>query len=125
MERKTRQRSAVRDALLEAHRPLTPAEVLERAQRHVAGIGIATVYRAIKALLAEGTVVSVEISGTPPRYEMAHLGHHHHFHCRACSRVFEIRGCPGNLGRLSPPGFKLEGHEVVLYGRCVTCAEAA
>ena len=125
MERKTRQRSAVRDALLEAHRPLTPSEVLEIAQRRVSGIGIATVYRVLKALLEEGGVVPVEIPGSAPRYEMAHLGHHHHFQCRLCSRVFEIRGCPGNLQRLAPPGFLLEGHDVTLYGRCVTCAEAA
>lgn len=125
MERRTRQRTAIHDALLEAHRPLTPAEVLEVAQRHVPRLGLATVYRSLKALVDEGVVVTVELPGTAPRYEMAHLGHHHHFHCRGCHRVFEVRGCPGNLKRLSPPGFALEGHEVVLYGLCVTCTHAA
>ena len=124
MERKTRQRSAIRDAILESHRPLTPAEVLELARRVVPGLGIATVYRFIKSMVDEGSVVPVDIPGAAPHYEVGHLGHHHHFHCRSCRRVFELRGCPRDLARLAPAGFELDGHEVVLYGRCEGCAAA-
>jgi Fur family ferric uptake transcriptional regulator len=122
MERRTRQRTAIEQALGEAARPLTPAEVLMAAQRLVPGLGIATVYRALRAMLDEGSAHLVEIPGSAPRYEPAHLGHHHHFHCRTCHRVFEVEGCPGNLKRLAPAGFELEGHEVVLHGRCGQCA---
>jgi Fur family transcriptional regulator, ferric uptake regulator len=30
-------------------------------------------------------------------------------------------GCPGDLRRLAPRGFRVEGHEVTLYGRCSDC----
>jgi hypothetical protein len=49
MERNTRQRSAIRDAIAQAERPLLPQEVLDAAQRAVPGLGIATVYRPARA----------------------------------------------------------------------------
>lgn len=125
MERKTRQRTAIRRAFEDADRPLAPTEVLESAQRAVPGMGIATVYRAVRDLLEEGWLSTVELPGEPPRYERAHLEHHHHFQCRACHKVFEVHGCPANLGGLAPSGFEVESHEVVLYGKCNHCVHAA
>lgn len=122
MERRTRQRDAVRRVLGAARRPLGAAEVHEAAQGEAPGIGVATVYRTLKGMLDAGELVTVTLPGDTPRYEFAALGHHHHFHCRGCGRVFEVEGCPGNLARLAPPGFELQGHEVVLYGRCTGCA---
>jgi Fur family ferric uptake transcriptional regulator len=122
MERNTRQKTAVRAVLAAANRPLTPPEILLTARRDVPGLGIATVYRALRAMLGDGSLVVVDLPGSVPRYEMAHRGHHHHFHCRGCERVYEVDGCPRDLGRFAPPGFVLDGHEVVLYGRCAACA---
>lgn len=122
MDRNTRQRQAIRQVFEETDRPLGPQEVLQAAQAHTPGLGIATVYRTLKALLAESWLVSVELPGEPQRYEIAGKGHHHHFRCHACDRVYEIEGCLTNLRGLAPRGFQLERHEVVLYGRCNTCA---
>jgi Fur family ferric uptake transcriptional regulator len=96
----------------------------EAAQDRVQGIGIATIYRNLKALHDDGFLVPVELPGEPPRYEVAGKDHHHHFHCRRCDRVFEVEGCPGNLKAVTPPGFKLERHEFVLYGLCEFCVAA-
>lgn len=122
MDRNTRQRQAIRQVFAEIDRPLGPREVLQAAQVYTPGLGIATVYRTLKAFLAEGWLVSVELPGEPQRYEIAGKDHHHHFCCRACDRVFEIEGCLTNLKRLAPRGFQLEKHEVVLYGTCDACA---
>lgn len=124
MQRETRQRRAIREALETAGHPLSPRELHEAAQGRVKGIGIATIYRNIKALHDEGFLVPVELPGEPPRYEVAGKDHHHHFHCRRCDRVFEVDGCPGNLTAVTPRGFKLEGHEFVLYGLCQFCVAA-
>lgn len=121
MERRTRQRDAIRRALGAAKRPMSAADLHESARGEVRGIGVATVYRTIKAMLEAGEIVTVALPGDTPRYEIAALGHHHHFHCRACGGVFEVQGCPKNLARLAPPGFAVDGHEVVLYGRCTGC----
>lgn len=122
MQRDTRQRRAIRDAFDAAGHPLSPKEVLDGAKQGVPGLGIATVYRNVKALQDEGWLVAVELPGEPPRYEISGKGHHHHFHCRACDRVYEVDGCPGNLLAVTPIGFKLERHEFVLYGLCSACA---
>lgn len=125
MERNTRQRDAIRQVFEDNPRPLSPFEVLEAGRSHVRGLGIATVYRTINALVESGWLVAVELPGEAPRYERTGSGHHHHFRCRQCARVFEIEGCPGNFAALAPDGFQLEAHEIVLYGRCARCAAAA
>ena len=121
MKRDTRQRQAIRRAIEEVGRPLSPREVLDAASAYHAGLGIATVYRNLKALVEEGALAQVELPGEPPRYEATGKRHHHHFHCRACDRVYELEGCPDGLRSLTPAGFSLESHEVVLYGRCAAC----
>lgn len=122
MQRETRQRRAIRQIFEESGHPLSPRELLEAAREHVAGLGIATVYRNLKSLQDEGWIVPVDLPGEPSRYEVAGKGHHHHFHCRNCDRVFEVEGCPGNLRNVTPDGFQLERHEFVLYGLCEACA---
>jgi Fur family ferric uptake transcriptional regulator len=124
MERSTRQRAAIVSAIEREQRPLSPVEILSSAQAEVPGLGTATVYRTLKALVAEGVLVPVELPGEPPRYEPSGAKHHHHFRCRACDRVFEVPGCAKGIGALVPPGFALDGHELVLYGRCRGCVAA-
>lgn len=121
MERETRQRQAIRRALLEADRPLGPQEVLLGAQVSCPGLGIATVYRTLRSLLEDGWLTSVDLPGEPARYERAGKSHHHHFHCQACGRIFEMDSCPKGLAALVPAGFALQRHEVILYGRCAAC----
>ncbi len=122
MERNTRQRSAIRDAIAQADRPLLPQEVLDAAQQQVPGLGIATVYRNLKALVDEGELQPVNLPGENPRFELAGRHHHHHFQCRQCDRVFDVHACPGDLSALAPQGFTVEDHDLTLYGRCKDCA---
>jgi Fur family transcriptional regulator, ferric uptake regulator len=121
-KRDTQQRRAIRAAIDDANRPLSPREVLDSARRGSPGLGIATVYRTLKTWVEEGGLTQVDLPGEPPRYEVTGKQHHHHFHCRSCDRVYELQGCPEGLRALTPPGFSLESHEVVLYGRCAECA---
>ena len=122
MERATRQRDAIRSAIQASKRPLSPGEVLEAARLEVNALGLATVYRTLKLLVAEGAVQVITLPGDSPRYEMAESKHHHHFQCNTCRRVYDVPGCPGDLRRLAPRGFTVEHHDVTLYGRCRGCA---
>ena len=121
-ERDTHQRRAIRNAFREAGRPLSPVEVLAAASVDVPNLGTATIYRTVKSLLEAGWLIPVALPGEPPRYELAGKDHHHHFHCRACGKLFELEGCPEGLRQLTPAGFQMEAHEVVLYGQCAECA---
>jgi Fur family ferric uptake transcriptional regulator len=122
MERFTRQRMAIAAAITDANRPLSPQEILEMAQTSVEGMGIATVYRNLKILLEESLITAVQLPGDSPRYEPAVHTHHHHFQCTACTRVFDVHDCPGDLNYLAPQGFIVDSHELTLYGRCADCA---
>lgn len=121
VERNTKQRDAIRRALTEADRPLGPQEVLDAAREFSPGLGIATVYRNLKALEEEDFLTRIELPGEAPRFEVAGKGHHHHFHCTSCGKVFDVEGCPGDLSYLAPPGFQLSGHDLTLYGHCISC----
>ncbi|MBX3381397.1 MAG: transcriptional repressor [Phycisphaeraceae bacterium] len=125
MERNTKQRDAIKSVITEAHGPVSAREVFDLAQRRVRGMGMATVYRTLKSLVAGRGIVQVEMPGEPPRYEVAGKGHHHHFYCRACGRMFEVEQCPGDLSYLAPKGFKLENHDLLLLGLCADCASGA
>jgi Fur family ferric uptake transcriptional regulator len=121
-QRKTRQRAAIKAAFESIDRPLSASEVLDSASSQVEGIGIATVYRAIRALLDEGWLSAVELPGEPPRYEVAGKAHHHHFRCNDCGRVFEVHSCLADMQRIAPAGFLVTGHDLILFGCCPDCA---
>lgn len=122
MERASRQRDAIRQALEAAGRPLLPAEILAAAQVEVPALGMATVYRNLKQLSEAGEIQTVALPGEAPRFEMAGHHHHHHFSCQVCNRVFDVHACPGDMQKLAPQGFTVEGHELTLYGRCSDCS---
>lgn len=133
MERQTRQKHAVLQALESSGRSLNAAEIWSLAQKDVPTLNLSTVYRQIKALHDDAQIVRVDLPGQPPRYEApcqargarGHAHHHHHFHCTGCEQVFPIHGCPGGIERLAPKGFEVQSHDLTLHGRCAACAVAA
>ncbi|WP_425147730.1 Fur family transcriptional regulator [Deinococcus sp.] len=121
--RHTRQREVIAAVLRQAEGPLSAPELLGRAQRDLPGLGTATVYRTLRLLQEQGEAHAVNLDGEA-LYEASGRGHHHHFSCNACGRVYTLHSCPVALpsGTVYPGGFVVEGHEVTLYGRCPGCA---
>ncbi|MDG2095633.1 MAG: Fur family transcriptional regulator [Phycisphaerales bacterium] len=124
VQRQTKQLQAIQTAFETAGRPLSIDEIHELAGRDIESLGVRTVYRAVRRLQENGDVSIVNVPGGSDRYELASVAaeHHHHFHCTACDRFFDIHGCPGGLKKLLPKGFKLEHHELTLSGLCESCA---
>lgn len=125
MRRDTQQRNAIRKALVDAARPLSVNELLKIVQHEVAGLGIATVYRNLKALQEAGWVIQVDLPGQSSRWEIAPESHHHHFLCNTCDALFEIQGCPEGMEKLSPKGYVMEEHDILLRGQCEVCTNKA
>ncbi len=121
--RSTRQRDVISRVLDHAEGPLSVGDLLTRTQAELPGVGLATVYRTVKLLCDQGTVHPVTLDGET-LYEASGRGHHHHFSCTACGRVFTLHACPVSIpaGSVYPGGFVVEAHEVTLYGRCPACA---
>jgi Fur family ferric uptake transcriptional regulator len=122
VRRSTQQRQAISRTITEADRPLSATEILQAASRLSPGLGLATVYRNVNRMVESGEIRPVSLPGAGQRYERAGKGHHHHFHCARCDRVFEVPDCPGDVGALAPRGFKARRHEIILYGLCPSCA---
>jgi Fur family ferric uptake transcriptional regulator len=123
-ERNTRQRRTIRDVVERAGRPLSTDEILTSAQASVPALGKATVYRSIRALLDEGWLAAVDVPGRSALYERAGKGHHHHFQCSHCKRVYELDGCASEIRGELPAGFVSTGHDVTIYGACAACSRS-
>jgi Fe2+ or Zn2+ uptake regulation protein len=83
-----------------------------------------TVYAILDALVQVGLARRVTHGGAPARYE-ARLDRHDHAHCRVCGRLFDVPASADASirGRAAlPKGFRLEGIQVTLEGRCHRCA---
>ena len=119
----TRQKQALEGVFERAKRPLTPNEICAQARRRIPSLGIATVYRALKQLVAEGQVRVIELPGLAPHYESADRHHHHFFLCQECERLFDLSGCLQEVTSLAPSGFRVRQHEIVLYGECASCLD--
>ncbi len=122
MKRKTRQREIIKQVFQVESRPLNPMELLGLAQSRLSGISLATVYRAIKELVETEWLITVEMPGMALYYEINLHRHHHHFFCYSCSKVFEVEGCVP-VETLTPKGFLLESHEIILSGQCSACMQ--
>lgn len=111
-------------ALQEAPGPLTPQEVFESASKEQHRLGLATVYRNLSSLEAEGEIVAVHLPNDTTRFEPAGRGHHHHFRCEHCDGVFELgSSCPVAIleGVTLPGGYRVKDHALTLYGLCPEC----
>jgi Fur family transcriptional regulator, ferric uptake regulator len=93
--------------------------------------GVATVYRAVSALLTSGWLERVGERDGSALFARCHAGaaHHHHVVCDGCGRV-EATPCPvvaesraTESSASGAGGFVITRHEVTLYGLCPDCAE--
>lgn len=86
--------------------------------------GMATVYRAVAAMVASGFLERVGERDGSALLARCHAGTHHHHHivCDQCGRI-EATECPVVAPRGSAAGaFIVTRHEVTLYGLCPECA---
>jgi Fur family ferric uptake transcriptional regulator len=121
-KRNTQQRKSIEEVFQETKRPLSPEEVLEKGRLLAPTLNQATVYRNLKSLVEEDWLAKINLPEAGTLYERSNKGHHHHFHCRACKKSFDIHDCALNHSKnLAPKGFVVEDHEIIFYGTCSTC----
>jgi Fur family ferric uptake transcriptional regulator len=117
----TRQKRVVEGVFERASRPLTAQDIHLEARKELPSLGLSTVYRILKQSVMEGQVRLVEVAGVAPHYESAARRHHHFFLCQQCRRLFDLAGCVRGVQALAPNGFRVEQHEIVLFGACAAC----
>ena len=126
--RETPARRAVASVLEEARGRQVTAQELHSAARSIdPRIGLATVYRTLGALAADGVVEVVTHEDGESAYRLCSRGHHHHLVCSRCDAVIEIRDC--DLGAVERTladryRFRIDEHDVTFRGTCASCARS-
>ncbi len=121
--RHTAQRQSVLRAVKTSDSPMSAFQAFRAARALDRRIGIATVYRNLRALTRSGEIVVMDGDDGARRY----LGHSHHdaaFTCQRCGRVRRMssRTLDGYVQR------KMPGMQVVFFSRlqarglCTSCA---
>lgn len=125
-QRQSRNREAIYQVLRSAQGPLTIPEIHGRTRKSARGAktGIATVYRTLNLLLEKKLIREVILPSGETRYESSESReHHHHFQCNRCRTVYDLDLCPVGIpqGTTIPGGFRIESHELTLFGLCPDC----
>jgi Fur family transcriptional regulator, ferric uptake regulator len=123
-ERVTRQRLAVADALTAAGRQVSAQDLYRRLREHDPGIGRATVFRTLEALVSAGVARRLELDGHIYGYVACRPEHHHHLACDRCGRVEEIDEAyirPVSERIAASLGFRIDDARVDFYGLCASC----
>ncbi|TLM78292.1 MAG: transcriptional repressor [Actinobacteria bacterium] len=122
--RVSRQRASISAAAAMMGGAFSVDDLAVRAREIDPGVGTATVYRAVAAMVASGHLDAVgERDGRALYAVCGEAGHHHHAVCTSCGRV---EATPCAVEHLVPPGgFRVTRHEVTLYGLCGPCARRA
>jgi Fur family ferric uptake transcriptional regulator len=96
-------------------------ELVQSGQR----VSLATVYRNLQALAADGLVDQVRVEGAETLYRVcAEEGHHHHVVCRSCGRSTAVTGPDFEAWAdsvASAAGFTDVGHRLEITGLCRAC----
>ena len=123
-------RGGARDAVIEfldrQHCATTAQEIHRALRSEGRTIGIASVYRSLEALHNLQLVQRFDAGHGEGRYEaVAPTGeHHHHVVCDECERImpFEDPALERAIDKLAQRvPYSIEGHDVVLHGRCPDC----
>jgi Fe2+ or Zn2+ uptake regulation protein len=99
----TRQRAAVYEYLCAAQRHPTAEDVYLAVQRQIPHISLATVYKALEALVDAGLVAKVVGENGPARYDCRREDHYH-FRCVKSGKVHDLPTVfdPRLLDKLDP-----------------------
>lgn len=91
MQRTTRQRTALLEALERQDDFRSAQQIHEQLRADGETVGLATVYRNLQSLAQSGGVdVLVADDGESLYRQCADSGHHHHLVCRECGRTVEF-----------------------------------
>ncbi|HYD47897.1 MAG TPA: transcriptional repressor [Terriglobales bacterium] len=123
-ERCSKQRVAVQRAVCDSRQHPTAHEVYDVVRRELPNVSLATVYRNLVRLVADGKLRAVHTGDLPVRYEGG-LAEHGHFVCTVCGCIFDLSEDAGGSARnrLEAAGFRIDRAVITLHGACPSCTK--
>ena len=122
--RPTRQRAAVEELLVNIGDFMSAQDLHARLRAQGQGVGLATVYRTLQAMAADGDVDMMRTSDGEAVYRRCSNGHHHHLVCRNCGKTVEVEGpaVESWTDKISTEnGFSDVHHTLEIFGLCAAC----
>ena len=123
----TAQRLAVLRAV--SGRPhLTAEDAVEVVRADIGAISRRAVYDAVGVLADMGLLRRIQPAGSAARYEDRVGDNHHHLICRVCDRMVDVDcavGATPCLTAADDAGYEIDEAEVIYWGHCPTCRQAA
>ncbi|MDR1150896.1 MAG: transcriptional repressor [Bifidobacteriaceae bacterium] len=124
--RMTKQRAAIVQVMQASPGFASATQIYDRLRAEGSTIGLATVYRTLGTLAAEGVLDALQRpGGTETLYRACgETGHHHHLTCRYCGQtvevtVPEIEAFARDVAHRH--GFEAVEHTVEITGTCRDC----
>ena len=121
--RPTRQRTALTEVLRGTPEFASAQQLHARLADSGSPVGLATVYRNLQAMVADGEVDVLRTDDGEALYRACSTGeHHHHLVCRECGRTIEVEGPPAleswshRVG--AEHGFRDATHSLEIFGVC-------
>ncbi len=124
----TPQRRAILRALLEGEKFINVQSILENVHNTHPDVGLDTIYRNLRVLMAIGYVSQINSPGREGTvYELnVNKQHHHHSICLACGKVECLSYCPvhnAQLKEIVSADFRVVSHMLEIYGYCKDCEQ--
>jgi len=98
--------------------------IYERCREKEPTISMGTVYRNLSVLAALGEISQLPMPKGPDHYDF-NTTKHYHFFCRCCHTVTDVE-IPNIEKKIDAsikiPGYKVEGHQLIVMGMCPECA---
>ena len=123
--RPTRQRAAVAAVLADTEEFRSAQELHALLREGGDKVGLATVYRNLQAMAADGEIDMLRTDEGEAVYRACSTGHHHHLVCRVCGRTVEVEGptVEAWATRVSAEhGFTEVRHTLEIFGTCAICS---
>jgi Fe2+ or Zn2+ uptake regulation protein len=124
--RRTAQRTMVYQAIVRLGGHCTADEIAAELHKSKPGFSRSTVYRALEALTASGSVYAAHLGDGPTHYELA-SGDHQHAVCQVCGGVLHIQEeFVSELEQHLQEGhhFQPVRTEVLVVGVCEDCSRS-
>src|SRR2546426_12606748 len=120
--RLTRPRRLILDVVRATDAHPTAAFVYQRVRRRLPRVSLATVYRNLRMLAAEGFLAERADAGAL-RFD-GNTGPHDRFTCRVCGRIYDVPAHAERGGRrrvAARTGLEVLDHRTEYSGRCGAC----
>ncbi len=122
----TPQREMIVRAIAHSGCHMTAEEVLAEVQQHTRAINLATIYRNLDLLVAEGLATRIDIGKNQVVYATLNHGPHIHLVCRNCGQVIDAD--PQLLAPIAEQvqrehAFAADLNHIAIYGLCESCQQ--